>query len=402
MAKDELAKVEFLLDSLLPYYYNTIENIKSKDINYDDVVQKLIQYVPLRQKGRKQGDTKEDPVVLKAQIDTSKKCKYCIDVKGWKGIGHTEAECRTKKREGKKAKKLEAEKEDAGNVLCIKVSKTEQKDRYFQYDITTTHHITNQLEALTNVKNGAWEVRGHDGSKSVCKTKGTLTISHNGNIHQLDKCLYDSTYSNLISGQRINQQLSTLTLEINSFRGSISSKKAKVFNVEIHNLGGIWIREEWGARVSRIESPKELYDRYGHISYNTLKNLPEYPKSAGAPPRCEACEKGKATKSPPPESKVGPIRTTKPLERIYCDLVGPIKPLTPAKQYQYLLVVTDDYSRYISAKPLRTKDETTNVLVEIINILEKASEYTVKYIQADWGGEFRNKDFQIELRQRGI
>jgi len=56
----------------------------------------------------------------------------------------------------------------------------------------------------------------------------------------------------------------------------------------------------------------------------------------------------------------------------------------------------------MSAKPLKTKDKTTNALVETINILEKAAEHLVKMIQADWGGEFRNKDLQIELRQREI
>jgi len=127
----------------------------------------------------------------------------------------------------------------------------------------------------------------------------------------------------------------------------------------------------------------ELHKRYGHISFDTLKNLPEYPKFSTTPSKCEACEKGKATKPSAPQSKVGPIRTTKPLERIHCDLVGPIKPPTPGKQYQYLLVVTDDYSRYMSAKLLCTKDKTTDALVEIINILEKASEHSVKYIQAD-------------------
>jgi len=36
--------------------------------------------------------------------------------------------------------------------------------------------------------------------------------------------------------------------------------------------------------------------------------------------------------------------------------------------------------------------------------LEKAtnSQYNVKFIQADWGGEFRNKNLQTELRQGGI
>jgi len=67
-------------------------------------------------------------------------------------------------------------------------------------------------------------------------------------------------------------------------------------------------------------------------------------------------------------------------------------------------VVTEDYTGYIFAKPLRTKDKTTNALVEIVNILEKATDlqYNLKFIQADWGGKFCNKDLQTELRQREI
>jgi len=165
-----------------------------------------------------------------------------------------------------------------------------------------------------------------------------------------------------------------------------AAKGTKVFDLEIDGLGGIWIRGEWGPDIKKAqgETIKELHERYGHISYDTLKTLPEYPKNAGKPPRCKACEKGNATKTPSPKSKVGPIRTKQPLERLHCDLVGPIKPATPGKQYQYLLVVTDDYTRSMSAKPLRIKDETTNALVEIVNILEKASQHPVKMSQADW------------------
>jgi hypothetical protein len=40
------------------------------------------------------------PIVLKRdkKKDTSKQCDYCKE-KGWRGIGHTESECFTKKRE---------------------------------------------------------------------------------------------------------------------------------------------------------------------------------------------------------------------------------------------------------------------------------------------------------------
>jgi len=57
------------------------------------------------------------------------------------------------------------------------------------------------------------------------------------------------------------------------------------------------------------------------------------------------------------------IKATKPLERLHCDLVGAIELPTPGKQYRYLLLVSDAYTQYISAKPLRTKDQATGALI---------------------------------------
>jgi hypothetical protein len=41
----------------------------------------------------------------KDRNDNGKRCNYCIDMKGWEGIGHTEGECFTKKRREKRAVK---------------------------------------------------------------------------------------------------------------------------------------------------------------------------------------------------------------------------------------------------------------------------------------------------------
>ena len=151
-----------------------------------------------------------------------------------------------------------------------------------------------------------------------------------------------------------------------------------------------------------MEEGIELHESYGHISYDTLQMLPECPKLE-TKPRCEACEKGKATKPPARnQGKNGTIRTSKPLERLHADLVGPMKPITPSTQYRCLLVTTDDVSQYVVTKPIRTKNETTDALVEIINALEKATTHQVSQVQADWGGEFRNKELSTELKQRGI
>jgi len=57
----------------------------------------------------------------------------------------------------------------------------------------------------------------------------------------------------------------------------------------------------------------------------------------------------------------------------------------------------------MSAKPLRTKDETADALVEIVNILEKATDpqYNVKFIQADWEVNFATRTFRPNYSKEG-
>jgi hypothetical protein len=119
----------------------------------------------------------------------------------------------------------------------------------------------------------------------------------------------------------------------------------------------------------------ELHERYGHISFDTLKALPKCPKiNIKNKPRCKACEKGKATKpvAKDYQKRAPKIRTSRPLERLHADLVGPIYPVTPGNLFKYLLIVTDDFSRYVTTKPLQKKSDTTKGLIEIIDAFEAA------------------------------
>jgi len=211
--------------------------------------------------------------------------------------------------------------------------------------------------------------------------------------------LYDPTYSNIVSAQRIQ----SYTLQVNGNQAKVIIKGKDMLQMTRDDQGALWIKpeEKKVSKVATQDDIRAMHERYGHISYSTLKLLPEYPKSyTGENPRCEACEKGKATKPPAPRQPI--IRTQRPLGRLHADVVGPIEPVTPGTQFRYLLVVTDDFSRYMITKPLRKKSDAADALIEIINALEKATSLTVKAIQADWGGKFRNKDLREELSQRGI
>jgi hypothetical protein len=124
-SKSDKAKAESLLKSLPSFYANTVENIRAKDHEYDDVARKLKEYILQRQKWRKKEGTQENPIVLKTEAqkdrnDNGKRCNYCIDTKGWKGIGHTESEYFTKKREEKRAvKKGKTRENDTSNGTLI-------------------------------------------------------------------------------------------------------------------------------------------------------------------------------------------------------------------------------------------------------------------------------------------
>ena len=119
---NELAKKELLLATFPTHimkYSQLVQNMRIKtDYTYGDLVSNLKQYVPQLEWKKKGGNgetgSKENPVVLAAHqqnkggplkdkfgnlLDTSKQCGYCQKVKKWRGIGHTETECKTKQRE---------------------------------------------------------------------------------------------------------------------------------------------------------------------------------------------------------------------------------------------------------------------------------------------------------------
>ena len=425
LATCDRAKAELLLISLPPFYSNLVENLRSKTgYTYGDISRQVRLYVPARQKGgrpKTEEGTRDNPVVLKTEpkTDNGKRCTYCQS-KGWRGLNHEEKECFTKKREEKKRKdkktnksKVQEEEEDSDDDIKISQIRVRSAGTtfhesmgLFMYDTGASHSTTNNRALLTDIKRVNLSVKGHDGQKTTCDTIGTMTLRHNGrNIHH-EETLFHPSYSNLVSGQRLPPH--TMIVDETTAEIKLKGKRGTLYKMIRDEDGGTWIKPDnektQGTNINNVEVAREIHERYGHISYDTLSTLPQFPKiPKELRPRCEPCEKGKATKPPArdQDKKGRKIRTKQPLERLHADLVGPITPVTPRTQYKYLLVVVDDYSRYTVTKAIKTKDTARNALMEIIMALETATSRKVKGIQADWGGEFRNNELEAELRQRG-
>ena len=449
MGKLEVAKKEFLLMSFpthIPRYAQLVQNLRSQPhFTYGDLVANLKIYVPQIgwKKKSHQGawtGSKTDPVVLKTEtgtrgsIDTSKTCRYCIDVKGWRGVGHLERNCRTKKREQENGtnssgvKKIDSkpyeESEDdfeldqgariteinanrrTQRINMIKASKTAPSRKgHYEFDTGAQVHTTNELWRLNTLRPGK-TITACNGTKTTAIHEGTLTMAHNGRTIILKNVLYHPTFYNLISGQRVPE------IELRNLEGlKVLTKGEILYSIEQDSSGTMWIKPDDKQPTDTYVSINkvtlmDLHERYGHISFDTLKSLPEGQKYHGkTAPRCEACIAGKSTKPPAKPYKDGKkgqlLRSERPLEQLHADLIGPFTKEWLGKKY--VLTAMDDFTRYCTAIPIKAKSDTKGALKEWIKMLEtQCSPHKVVQLQADWGGEFRNNELAVWCKKKGI
>jgi hypothetical protein len=111
----------------------------------------------------------------------------------------------------------------------------------YQYDTATSHHTTNELHRLHDIEEISLAVEAHDGTKSICRKRGTLIFRHNGREMKHVDTLYDPTYSNLISGQRMPDEH---CLDIKKKTAELKEGNKIIYKMRKDNRGALWIRPE--------------------------------------------------------------------------------------------------------------------------------------------------------------
>nr|GEY19833.1 hypothetical protein [Tanacetum cinerariifolium] len=138
------------------------------------------------------------------------------------------------------------------------------------------------------------------------------------------------------------------------------------------------------------------HKRLGHLNFKTMNKLVRNNLVRGLPSKCfennhtcVACLKGKQHKASCKTKLVNSV--SKPLHTLHMDLFGPTS-VSSLNHKWYCLVVTDDFSRFTWTFFLRTKDETSSILRNLITEIENLKDLKVKIIRCDNGGEFKNKE----------
>ncbi|CAI5954444.1 unnamed protein product [Closterium sp. NIES-64] len=130
--------------------------------------------------------------------------------------------------------------------------------------------------------------------------------------------------------------------------------------------------------------------------------LPPLPPSP-APPSL-TCVEGRQ-RAAPHSSSFPP--TTAPLQTLHMDVWGPAR-VRGQGQERYFLIVVDDYSRYTTVFPLRTKGEVPDVLIPWIRRARLQfserfrSDFPVLRLHSDRGGEFSSDLLAAYCAEDGI
>ncbi|CAI7834198.1 unnamed protein product, partial [Closterium sp. NIES-54] len=157
----------------------------------------------------------------------------------------------------------------------------------------------------------------------------------------------------------------------------------------------------WHHRLGHPSLPR-LRGMHSHLLVSGLpRSLPPLPPSP-APP-CLPCVEGRQGAAP--HSSFPP--TTAPLQTLHMDVWGPARISGQGREHYFLLVV-DDYTRYTTVFPLRSKGEVSAVLIPWIRTVRLqlrarfGQDLLVLRLHSDRGGEFSSDLLRDFCRGEGI
>nr|GEZ90148.1 retrovirus-related Pol polyprotein from transposon TNT 1-94 [Tanacetum cinerariifolium] len=146
--------------------------------------------------------------------------------------------------------------------------------------------------------------------------------------------------------------------------------------------------------------------RLSHLNFDTINLLSKNDIVVGLPKLkfvkdhlCSSCELVKA-KRKYFHSKLTPSSKRR-LQLLNMDLCGLMR-VASINGKRYVLVIVDDYSRYTWTHFLRSKDESPEVLIDFLRLVQRGLKAQVRVVRTDKGTKFLNQTLYVYFAAEGI
>ncbi|UYV71048.1 hypothetical protein LAZ67_8001527 [Cordylochernes scorpioides] len=296
------------------------------------------------------------------------------------------------------------------HVSNIKEYETTQQPEEWVIDSGASCHMTSNRDLLKEEREVHKTIKLADDSEIISNAEGAIEIEGQNKLIRLNDVLYVEKLSgNLMSVNKLVDDNKKVLFDkdgghimeedgeeilmaqrINDFYIIKTSAPEEIPSQALKATLHTW--NDWHKRLGHLneEYMKQMLKNNSAHNFNTQSQNMD---------TCQVCIQAKHPRTP-----FKPVlypQSTRPLDLIHIDLIGPIQEESIGGA-KYVLTLVDDFSRKIFVEFLSSKLETFDIIRSFIEEIEKEKEIKVKQLRSDNGKEFTNHQMTQYLKGKGI
>ena len=406
LANSPVVKGAFLLISLPITLDNVVDNLTTREsATYNEVCTRLLDFYPAAQPA----DTNTACAALsssrndKGRRKEEKVCTYCKS-KGFRGLGHLGAECRTQNKDTGGQASATAALVNRAKGYAFLTSVSEFLPDAWILDSGASSHMTPDASRNTGLRSTNIMVTIGNGEKLQATSIGTATFTAllaDGSTHYIrlhNTLLVPTLWFSLFSWRQMagagifktgDALGTTINLDTNTVLETIPYPGLEIIRMP-SVIGSV--------------SVMQMHRKLAHLppsAFTTLQTqtngLPPVPPVKGTFD-CNACSKGKYTHTIP---KTRTTSSPSPYHTVHSDICGPFSSPTPGGS-KYFISAIDEYCHLAEVQFLKTREEAPKALIEMLTLAACQYETKVKVLQTNNAGELTSGRFDDGLAKLGV